>query len=334
VGCGVKFSNFVVQKYAVCLFFIHFICFFATNLTDVKISTILNMKRIILICAMAAMVLPLSAQSLSPAWEELTAPEFKEATRLAEGVCIIPVGVIEKHGPHLPLGTDVFTAREVSLRAAANEYCLVFPFYYVGQIFEAKHQPGTVSYSPELMFSMLEETCRELARNGLKKIIIVSGHGGNGAFLEYFCQTQLSSPRDYTVYVFRPSRDIATTEKIASMRKSTTGGHADEIESSEIAAIRPELAKLQRASDQSGRDLQRNEMQNLYTGIWWYAKYPNHYAGEASGANAAIGEVSLEQRAKQLAGVVGMVKRDKITRQLMEDFWRESASPLETPVYK
>jgi hypothetical protein len=125
--------------------------------------------------------------------EELTSPEFAQAVELSGSVCILPIGILEKHGPHLPLGTDMMDAREVALRAAKQEYSIVFPEYYFGQIYEAKHQPGTIAYSAELVWNLLQETCDELARNGLKKIIIVNGHGGNRFFLNYFCLAQLAN---------------------------------------------------------------------------------------------------------------------------------------------
>jgi creatinine amidohydrolase len=143
----------------------------------------------------------LSAQSGSTTipfkMEELTAPQFVKAVEISGGVCIIPLGIIEKHGPHLPLGTDLFEAREASFTAAAKEYAVVYPPYFVGQIFEAKHQPGTIAYSHELMWKMLEETCTELSRNGLKKIILANGHGGSTSFLQYFCQSQLAELLKY-----------------------------------------------------------------------------------------------------------------------------------------
>ncbi len=115
------------------------------------------MKRIAILMAALFMAMCGYAQNLPVGWEELTSPDFVKAVEKSEGVCLIPMGVLEKHGPHLPLGTDVYTAREISQRAAQKEYCIVYPYYFVGQIFEAKHQPGTVAYSTELIYKMLEE---------------------------------------------------------------------------------------------------------------------------------------------------------------------------------
>lgn len=291
------------------------------------------MKKLLLITLVFTLSLFLSAQGKLPiGWEELTAPDFVKAVKLSESVCIIPMGVVEKHGPHLPLGTDVYTAREISRRAAEKEYCIVYPYYFAGQIFEAKQQPGTIAYSSELIYKMLEETCYEISRNGIKKIILANSHGGNTTFLQYFCQTQLEKQRDYVVYLFTPSVDAETQKKIVSMRKSTAGGHADEVETSSVIAIRPDLVRLDQATTESGKDHDRLQLKNVYTGIWWYAKYPNHYAGDAKDAHKELGEVSLEQRGDQLAEVVKMVKDDQITIRLQDDFFKESASPLDTVV--
>jgi len=272
------------------------------------------------------------SQKLPTAWEELTSSDFALAVKQSEGVCIIPIGVIEKHGQQLPLGTDVFTSREISRRAAEKEYCIIFPYYFMGQIFEAKQQPGTVAYSPELLYRLLDETCKEISRNGIKKIILVNGHGGNTAFLQYFCQTQLASPRDYAVYYTTPSSGQEAQRKIAELRKTNIGGHADEVETSTMLAVRPDLVKLERATSESG--LNQNRLSNipssLYTGIWWYAQYPNHYAGDAKDANVAIGKLAVEGSSQTLVEFIKAVKADQNTIRLQNDFYRDSQAPLET----
>jgi len=272
------------------------------------------------------------SQKLSTSWEELTSSDFALAVKQSGGVCIIPIGVIEKHGQHLPLGTDVFTSREISRRAAEKEYCIIYPFYFMGQIFEAKQQPGTIAYSPELLYQLLDETCKEISRNGIKKIILVNGHGGNTAFLQYFCQVQLASPRDYAVYYTTPSSGQDAQKKIAELRKTTIGGHADEVESSVMMAVRPDLVKLDRATSESGINQGRlsNIPSSLYTGIWWYAQYPNHYAGDAKDANAAIGKLAVDGSVQTLSEFIKAVKADQNTIRLQNDFYRDSQAPLET----
>src|SRR5947209_7714574 len=85
------------------------------------------------------------AQDLSIKWEELTAADFVKAVQKAQGTCVLPFGIVEKHGPQLPLGTDLINVRWAAEHGAQQEYAIVFPAYYFGQIFEAKHEPGTVA---------------------------------------------------------------------------------------------------------------------------------------------------------------------------------------------
>ena len=258
-------------------------------------------------------------------YEELTAPQLVDALAASGGVCMIPLGILEKHGPHLPLGTDLINGREVALRAARSEYAVVFPEYFAGQIFEAKHQPGTIAYSNDLIWKMLQETCDELARNGFTKIVLVNGHGGNTSFLQYFCQSQLSARRDYVVGLFMPEEDPAVEKRAREMRKTTEGGHADEVETSMLMAHRPELVHIQDAGKESGEDLKRLEgIPFLYTGIWWYARYPNHYAGDGSNGNRELGEIYLASESGQLATLLKVLKSDRSIRELQDDFFQET----------
>src|SRR5215469_1800347 len=161
------------------------------------------MKKIRVIAFLLLLVaIPAFGQTkLSVKWEELTADDFRTAIAQSKGTCILPFGILEKHGPHLPLGTDLINVRYAALHAAEQEYAVVFPEYYFGQIFEAKHEPGTIAYSRGLQLNLLQETTDEMARNGCKKVLIVNGHGGNESLLPFFAQTQLDKPHDYVVYV-------------------------------------------------------------------------------------------------------------------------------------
>src|SRR5579863_6489831 len=192
------------------------------------------------------------AQStLSPKWEELTAPDFVQAIHQSQGVCVLPFGIIEKHGPHLPLGTDLLDVRFSVMNAVKQEYSVVFPEYYFGQIFEARQQPGTVAYSVSTQLTLLQETVSEMARNGCGKIVIVNGHGGNGSLLPLFAQSQLAGQRDYVVYVVGlPDTNVAGRPA----KRNPDDMHAGETETSSMLIARPDLVHQDRAPQQSGAD--------------------------------------------------------------------------------
>jgi creatinine amidohydrolase len=271
------------------------------------------------------------ASPLGVRYEELSAPDFVRAVARSGGTCIVPLGILEKHGAHLPLGTDLIDCREVALRAAAAEYAVVFPPYFVGQIFEARHQPGTIAFGSRMMLDLLQQTCDELARNGFKKIVLLNGHGGNDAFLHFFCQAQLETRRDYVVYLFEPAEDEATQAKLDKMRKTTVDGHAGEEETAVMLAHRPDLVRLDRAGDESGEDQKRlTGLKNAYTGIWWYAAQPNHYRGDGRPATAAFGQALLEAETAALVETLRSVKKDTVTAELQRAFFDQAAKPLET----
>jgi creatinine amidohydrolase len=264
--------------------------------------------------------------------EELTSPQFAKAVELSGGVCIIPLGIIEKHGPHLPLGTDMFEAREAAFTAAKKEYAVVFPPYFVGQIFEARHQPGAVAYSNELMWKMLEETCGELSRNGLKKIVLVNGHGGNTNFLQYFCQSQLASRKDYVVVLFQERTNPDYSKEIESLKKAKLDGHAGEEETSMMYYIRPDLVDVQAITTQSGADQKRlDKLPFGYTGIWWYARYPNHYASDVAQPNKRLGELLILSWSDQIAALVKYLKNNNTVEDLYKEFNNRAQDPLQKP---
>lgn len=261
-------------------------------------------------------------------WENLTTPKFAEAVQRSEGVCLLPLGVIEKHGDHLPLGTDLFIGREMALRAATLEPAVVFPPYFFTQIFEARHTPGTIAIASGVMYDLLQATCDEIARNGLKKIILVNAHGGNRHFLQHFIMLQLERPKDYVVYLPRPdtwARDAAYEEAWARMRQSTIRDeHAGEGETSTMLAIAPDLVDLTPLPTDEGVSLDRLahlHAAQVYTAIGWYADFPHHYSGRGEFGTAEKGEFILEDRARKLARLTRLVKEDTVAPALQAEFF-------------
>lgn len=260
-------------------------------------------------------------------WEELTAPDFVEAIRRSQGTCLLPFGILEKHGPHLPLGTDLINVRHISLAAAEQEYAVVFPEYYFGQIFEARHEPGTVAYSLQLQLQLLQETTDEMARNGCKKILIINGHGGNEHLLPLFAQAQLAQLHDYVVYVLRPSAEAPGRPEV----KDKVSMHAGETETSRSLVSRPDLVHMDRARTESGADLARQKLpEGVYSGIWWYARFPNHYAGDASTSSKELGAFDAKTLTAKIVAAIRTIKQDQTSLQLQNEFYREATRPLET----
>jgi creatinine amidohydrolase len=258
----------------------------------------------------------------------LTAADFRDGIHQSGGTCLLPFGILEKHGPHLPLGTDLLNVRYASLQAAAQEYAVVFPEYYFGQIFEAQHEPGTIAYSARLQLELLQETTDEMARNGCKKVIIVNGHGGNNNLLPYFAQSQLEKPHDYVVYVM----DTPEVPPGGPPKKSTgVDWHAGESETAKTLISHPELVHQDRAKMESGADLGRDKLpENLYTGIWWYARFPDHYSGDGSVATRERGDFEMKAWIDSIVKAIRAVKADQESLKLQNEFFEKMRHPLET----
>jgi creatinine amidohydrolase len=263
---------------------------------------------------------------LSVHWEELTAAEFRAAIEQSKGTCLLPFGILEKHGPHLPLGTDLLNVRYEVLHAAEQEYAVVFPEYYFGQIFEARHEPGTIAYSAHLQLELLQETTDEMARNGCKKIIIVNGHGGNENLLPFFAQSQLEKPHDYVVYVMGLVETLGGPPK-----KTSVDMHAGESETSKTLISNPNLVHLDRANQESGADQARLKLPDtLYTAIWWYARFPNHYSGDGAAATRERGEYEMKSWQDAIVTAIRAVKADQESQKLQNEFFEKAKHPLDT----
>jgi creatinine amidohydrolase len=268
-------------------------------------------------------------------WEELTGDQFPLAVELSQGVCMIAMSVLERHGHHLPVGTDMFIGHELLTRVAELEPAIVFPDYIFTQIPEARHCAGTISIEPDLMLRLLDNVCREIARNGLKKIVLVNCHGGNNSFLPFFTEWQLSQPRDYVVYLVRPHSVLFGTSDLPWTYEMD--GHAGPGETSIILRARPELVDMQQVPPFEDEGKAHDRLQALKeagvrTGIWWYADYPTHYSGNAAPATAEAGETLLEKMAQHVAHAVRVIKSDTETARLQNEFYAASQAPSIPPI--
>jgi len=282
----------------------------------------------VLLWALGAGAQAKATEKIPVRWEELTAADFVRAIGQAQGTCVLPFGILEKHGPQLPIGTDLINVRYAAIHAAKQEYAVVFPAYYFGQIAEARHEPGTIAYSGKLQLELLQATTDEMARNGCKKVLIVNGHGGNESLLPYFAQTQLDEPHDYVVYV----QWGGNSDHANPLHKDEVDMHAGQTETSNTMVTRPDLVHEDRAGQESGADLARVHLpESVYTGIWWYARFPNHYAGDATTASKELGEADMKKWVETIAEAIRAVKADGESLNLQNEFYEKSKHPLDTP---
>lgn len=259
-------------------------------------------------------------------WENLTSLEFAQAVETSRGIGIVPIGVIEAHASHLPLGTDVMAAHWIACRAAEQDPCIVFPAYSFGINHETAHLPGGVVIKREVAFALLENICDEMYRNGLSKIILLSGHGGNRYFLPLFVQTLPEKQKPYVVYYANLPHDPELDAGI----ESPENGHACEVETSMMRHIREDLVKMEAVPAKPFSNLRRNQKVSEsggYTQADWYAMYPHMYVGNAGKATSEKGRIIVESQVKALISLIEAVKADTVTPDLVAEFNTRQTRP-------
>jgi creatinine amidohydrolase len=260
-------------------------------------------------------------------WEQLTSPDFARAVR-ETGVCLIAFGVLERHGDHLPLGTDFLNGHRLACLAAEQEAAVVFPPFYFGQIYEARCFPGALTLRPPLLLEVVTGVLDEIGRNRFKKIILVNAHGGNDAFLPFLTQTMLWEQKPYSVYCFDRSLSAADRAAWEALLESQEHGHACECETSISLANHPQLVRMEQIPE-PGQALNRlDQLPANFSAVSWYANYPNHYAGDARSATPEKGRQLQEIQVRALARFIQAVKADPVVPALEQEFFGRAADLL------
>jgi len=265
-------------------------------------------------------------------WEEFSAKGLEAFIKDCEGLCVLPIGVLEKHGDQLPVGTDMYIATAIAKAAVKKSPAVVFPYYFMGQISEAMHVTGTIAPSHRLMMDALLEMCDEIHRNGFKKILILSGHGGNCHFLPFFAQMFPGLDRSYAVYTCF-IHDLTTKEEDKIRTRSGVkdmGGHAGFLETSLMMHLRPDLVHMDKVVLEESASLKRLKKTNdlgVYTGYNWYANFPHHFAGNPARATKEHGKFIFDLMLKRIVKIINAVKADDASLSLIKEFRSKAVAP-------
>ncbi len=232
-------------------------------------------------------------------WEDLSMPEF-EAAREESRLVILPVGSVEEHGPHLPLGTDTCHAIEVAHRAAALRPVLVAPPLYYGICRSTREHPGTISLSGDTLRGLIRDLGREFYRQGLRRLIFISGHAGG----THMCAlveagetllTEFADLRLAVVNILELLREVLADRPDLVMTKGDS--HAGEVETAIMLAAYPQLVKGSAPAEWPGFpkfELVRDKRRYWPGGVW----------GDPGPASAQKGEAILAAEALRLAQLI------------------------------
>jgi creatinine amidohydrolase/Fe(II)-dependent formamide hydrolase-like protein len=176
---------------------------------------------------------------------ELTWPEARKRFKEVD-IALLPVGAIEQHGPHLPLDTDAFDAeylvRKVAERCSKPQP-LVLPLVPYGVSYHHDDFSGTISVSNDTLSRFIYEIGMSAAKNGITKLIIINGHGGNVPALKFAAQMINRDSRIFTTVDTGETSDA----DLAHLCETDNDVHAGEIETSTSLATRPHLVQMKKA---------------------------------------------------------------------------------------
>ena len=281
-------------------------------------------------------------------WENLTAGEFDEAIEKSGGLCIMPMGCLERHGDHLAVGCDSVKAHFVANAAAEKEYAVVFPTgFWVGDVYgihalsgdeldSPYKKRGYVAPSPRLLFDVMTELCLEIHRNGFRKILILNSHGGNTAFLNNFVRAMCFEKRDLAVmwtnsqnaqpdmvydailkdpdgYPKLTDEEMATLKHFAET--GTGGGHGDIRETALCMGGDPGLVRPDKFEACPGQSLHKADYLTdlgVFHGQAWGTNFPFALGGYPStGCTENMGKAFIEFAARRVANIYKVLKEDE-----------------------
>ncbi|MEX1309997.1 MAG: creatininase family protein, partial [Candidatus Sulfomarinibacteraceae bacterium] len=241
---------------------------------------------------------------------ELSWPEA--GRRLEEvDVALLPVGAIEQHGPHLPLDTDAFDADYLARRVA--EACsdpkpLVLPLVPYGVSYHHDDFPGTISVSNEALSRLIYDIGMSCARNRVTKLVIINGHGGNTATLQFAAQMINRDAHIFTCVDTGETSDVDLDE----LCDTDNDVHAGEIETATSLAIRPDLVDMGAAESFVPSFSSRYLDFTTKRSVEWYARTskisPTGVLGDPTRATAEKGEEIWRIMVKNLVELVEELK--------------------------
>ena len=174
--------------------------------------------------------------------DQMTMSEFETGLSLTKSI-ILPIGSVEQHGRHLPLGTDTLQAYEVCKKASCRVPLFVAPPIPYGYCRSTSCHPGTISITPATMKFLVKDIFRSCHEQGLRNFIVLSGHAGgaHGMALQVAGEELIKELPDIALAVLI---EYELARKAGDgLIETDEDRHAGEIETSRIMHSHPELVK-------------------------------------------------------------------------------------------
>jgi len=226
---------------------------------------------------------------------------------LKNDIAILPVGSNEQHGPHNPLGTDHLIAKAIAKETAKRTGVVCLQAVPFGVSSHHKQLWGTIYVSPSAFKKYVKETCLALKYYGVRKIVIVNGHGGNLASLSELAREMREEGVFVSVFQWWP----AAAKLLPDLFDLEERKHASAEETSVNLALHPDIVDMSKAADEKSREhsmqaggvtLPLDTVDFSRTGVW----------GKSTTASAEKGRKDLEVVITELVRHTKLLKKAKI----------------------
>ncbi len=223
-------------------------------------------------------------------------------------VAVLPIGSCEVHGMHLPFGNDTLqvgaVARLAAERAAQRgARVLVLPALPFGCDQNVMEFPYTVSLQPTTIITIFDDLISSLAKHGLRKFLLLNGHGGNTGTLDATLRELYGK---HGVFIARLDFWLVAADVVAEVQETSEIEHADEIETSIALALHPELVNMSIAEPTATSRSRLGKLEE-YGGKFsrpWHLFTKNGGVGDPTKANAEKGKKVIEATVERLADVL------------------------------
>lgn len=249
---------------------------------------------------------------------EIPFPEVEDIAGAGGALMILPVGVVEEHGAHLPLGLDFFAAQAYAEAAAPhleeNGYSvLIAPTIPYGVAHQALNFPGTLTLQPETLKSLVVDIGRSLAKHGLNRFVILNGHR-DASHMKALDDARATLAADDSAEVLCVGFVTDSGLTAACYREGVTElsrsirpdreGHGGEWETSLALHCFPELVKQDVLGElEANFDYDVEAFRNE-TKDYWSLSRGRGYFGSPQSGSAETGRKVLAIRGRNIANVI------------------------------
>ncbi len=263
-------------------------------------------------------------------YERLTWPEVRRAVE-QDRVCLIPAGVLEDHGPHLPIDADIRIASEICRRTAeeAPDEVVLLPPLPHGYTPHHMDFPGPITIGWKTFVDYAVDVGTSLAHHGFKRMLFLNGHGSNIPLMDVAARlVGLAHPDVLAAAAFylTSPEGLAVVEDVRDSERGGMG-HACELETSIYLAIDPDAVFMDRAVDENSYPEGPHAWMDWVDGPlkimpWWNALSHTGVHGAPTLATAEKGGALLDAAVRECTAFV---------RELREKPLPVRWEPRETP---